>query len=148
MKEIDITWIKLDTTVLDLTPSELLNASIEWNSLRAPGENWLALIKPISRNEDFYLISLSLALNIRFTIEVQKRFSTECQRVVQNYSHHEVAVLTNHEVKQGNTGDLFLSSGRLLRILVPKRILDSAKSMIQSLLSNVTSDLVEQSVSD
>lgn len=133
MKQSRISWLEQDASVLELSPFEALQTSTTLVAQRPPDEPWLALVKPTSKDVRFFSLSLSLDAYHLFSSEVVAGFSATAESLLGEVSQQEASEITSQEQEKGNPGNLWLANEGLLRMLIPSRLLEQAKSEIEKL---------------
>jgi hypothetical protein len=138
-----ITWLDQDSSVLKLTPAEVLRASTGWSARRSPDQPWLAITKPTSLAEQYFTVSLSLDAFHRYTDPTMQGFVAECESLEQAYTNEEREAMRAEEISKGNAGRLHEAKPGLLRVHVPRRLVPDAKTRIETLFAGAGPIVVE-----
>jgi hypothetical protein len=137
-----ISWLDHDESVLRMNPMELLNASALWASQRPADEPWLATTKPTTPTKECFTIALSLDAYHFFVEPVRRAFSQECVLILDECTVEEIQRMKSDELAKGNPGHLCLVEPNLLRLQVPARLLERAKTRVECVFANIEGDLV------
>jgi hypothetical protein len=143
-QKIKISWLDQDVSVLKLNPMEIINASAEWSANRPLDEPWLATTKPTSFSQKYFTIALSLDAFTKFKKKVRQEFIIECKKLLELCSLNEIEEIKKEEIEKGNPGDLYISDEGILRLIIPSRLVDKAKSFIIDAFTRVEGELVER----
>lgn len=144
MSNVKITWIELDASVLKMNPMELLYSSTQWSTKRPVDEPWLAMIKPTSSSQKYLAVTMSLDAYHKFTDSITSEFLKEIQNIIACYSEKEIEEISEEEKQKGNTGELYISKERILKLIIPSRLLNQFKIVVTSAFDRIEGDIVEK----
>lgn len=142
MTQAKVSWLEQGASVLDLSPFEALQASTTLVAQRPSDEPWLALVTPTSKDVSSFSVSLSLDAYNLFSPEVISGFSGAAENLLRRCTQEEISAMASQEKEKGNPGNLWLANEGILRLFVPSRLLEQAKSAIERLFREATSIVV------
>lgn len=139
-----IHWIELDASILKMNPRELLQASLQWTHDQKDENQWLSIIKPTSEKVDYFVLSLSLNAYLKFTDKIVEDFKKVCLNILEKYNSSEITEMAEEEIRKGNNGELFEAQEGVLRVIVPKRLLDYSKNIISDIFQRCDQEIVKE----
>lgn len=139
-----IHWIELDASILKLSPRELLQTSLLWSNDKRDDDPWLSIIKPTSLDMEYFIITLSLNTYFKFTDKIVEDFKNECLNILDKCNSIEINEMTEEEIRKGNVGELFEVQDGILRLIIPKRLLDYSKIVISNVFEHSDQEVVNE----
>lgn len=138
-----INWIELDASILKLNPMEQLMTYVSLGNEKIDGNEWVSLITPTSEDMKYYVISLSNNAEYKFTDKIINVFKSISNNVLSKCSPQQIEIMIHDEIKRGNTGELVDVGQGMLKVIIPKNLLDYSKYNIEKIFQKET-NVVEE----